>query len=163
MCYVSRMALDDTAHTSRDGDTPNVQQSAELSAGANQSNRGRPTVWNAKLEAAIIEDISGGCSERIAAEANGIAYSTFRAHRAESEEFSARCQAARAQGIRARITEYRTTDDPVRAKVCHHWLAVKDRDEWADTQKIEHSGNIAISDLFAKERKEVALDGDTPD
>lgn len=153
---------------SGDTDNNNATASADTTRAApspDASNLGgRPTVWTAELESLIIADIAAGNSERISAEANGIAYSTFRAHRDDFPVFSAQCQKARAEGIRERAREYRTTDNPVRAKVCHHWLAVKDRDEWAETHKHELSGAVnvtaTLAALFAADAGEERLDGD---
>ena len=127
--------------------------------------RGRPTVRTPCLVAAILADIEAGNSERTAVLANDIAWSTWSLWKSEDEELSDQCQHARAKGLREVLVEYRGTIDPVRAKVCHHFLSVKESSEWSATQKIEHSGSVdviaTLSALFAADAGEEKLDGDT--
>lgn len=161
MCYVGAMASGDTDNTitTASADYKEAAPSPDASP-----QRGRPSKRTPELIAKILGDIEAGDSERVAVLANDVPWSTWNGWKAEDPGLSDQCQHARAKGLQQIRAEYRTTDHPVRAKVCHHMLAVKDRDEWAETQKVEHSGNVnvtaTLAALFAADAGEVPLDGD---
>lgn len=125
---------------------------------------GRPSKRTPELIAKILGDIEAGDSERVAVLANDVPWSTWSLWKSEDATLLDQCQHARAKGLQQIRAEYRITDHPVRAKVCHHMLAVKDRDEWAETHKHELSGTVnvtaTLAALFAADAGEEKLDGD---
>lgn len=106
---------------------------------------GRPTKFSEELLLDILADIENGLSETIAVQANGISTTTWGDWKKDPEKgISGLVSRARAKGIRRNLTEYNTTNDPVRAKVCKHLLGCRDP-EMREKQQVEHSGNVAVT------------------
>lgn len=127
--------------------------------------KGRPTKRTPCLVESILADIEAGDSERTAVLANDIAWQTWLTWKQDDPGLLDQCQYARAKGLRQVRREYKSTENPVRAKVCHHFLSVKESSEWSATQKIEHSGSVnviaTLEALFSADAGEEKLDGDT--
>lgn len=107
--------------------------------------RGRPTVWTDEVEAKIFEAHRLGCSDRTAAEASGISAESLALRKHQDPDFLQRCQAARAIGTVVLARELHTTDNPARVKASTHLLACREPQNFAATQRVEHTGSIAVA------------------
>lgn len=101
---------------------------------------GKPTKRTPEVLAKLEECIKHGLSRKMSCAAAGIGYSTFKDWLNDHEEFAADVARWDAEGCLYWAKELRTT--PQLTKAAIHYLACHDRDQWAQAQKVEHSGSV---------------------
>lgn len=86
----------------------------------------------------------------MAAQGEGVPWSTMTRWLAEDEEFRDHCHQAWAEGCDfwqrkiARVGVEAVPDASALANIAKFYLAGHDREAWADQTRIEHSGNVGI-------------------
>lgn len=111
---------------------------------------GRPTVWTKAIEDKVFQSLEVGMSRRRSAHRAGIAESTLFKRIAEDPWFSEQCLMREADGVFVHCERLRNPEilipEVAAATINAAKFYLSTHDEaFRDTQRIEHSGNVAVS------------------